>query len=389
MLRFDYLGSTYEVFEDRENEVKLMRLSSSCKDLYIPKYALHDGKQYLVTSIEPGKKTKSWDYNVEKDGRKRPKWERRYYNADVNVFYEEYNSLRTIYPIVTINFHNAMRVIGDYAFSDVETFDPLTLKLPQSLEKIGKYAFSNCKKLEIGCFPDNLKTIGDYAFSGCEQIKTLLIPDSVSSIGKNAFYECSSLKYLTIGSGVKVIEAGAFARCDKFMIVHIYNDPFEVMIAPNAFPSLATIKYHKADEHRRKYLSDDKVKALSKLMGMLKFFTSNNTTNFEHANDCNNKSKETLTNAVVLDDSVAANKQDTVINLDKLIDAVVADGVITDKERAVILKKAVASGYDSDEVEILLDAKLYEVQQKNKNSEPNKKRGKGRKDKGYSIKVCH
>ena len=373
MLKFDYLGSTYEVLEGRENEVKLMCLSSSCEDLYIPKYALNGGKQYLVTSIEPGKKTKSRDYNVEKDGRKRPKWERHYYDVDVNVFDDQCDCLRIIYSIVTINFHNAIRVIGDYAFSDVDTFDPLTLNLPQSLEKIGKYAFSKCKKIEIDCFPDNLKTIGDYAFSGCERIKTLLIPDSVSSIGKRAFYECSSLKYLTIGSGVKVIEAEAFARCDDFMIVHIYNDPFEVMIATNAVPSHATIKYHKADEPRRKYLSDEKVNALSKLMGMLKFFTFNNTINFVHANDCNDKSKETLTNVVVLDGSVTKNGQDAVINLGKLIDAVIADGVITDKERAVILKKAVANGYDSDEVEILLDAKLYEVQQNNKNSEPNKR----------------
>jgi hypothetical protein len=48
--------------------------------------------------------------------------------------------------------------------------------------------------------------------------------------------------------------------------------------------------------------------------------------------------------------------------LDKLIGAVVVDGVITDKERAVILKKATAAGYDADEVEILLDGKLAEKQ---------------------------
>ena len=48
------------------------------------------------------------------------------------------------------------------------------------------------------------------------------------------------------------------------------------------------------------------------------------------------------------------------IDLDKLIEAVIADGVITDKERSVIIKKATAAGYDADEVEILLDGKLAE-----------------------------
>ena len=46
--------------------------------------------------------------------------------------------------------------------------------------------------------------------------------------------------------------------------------------------------------------------------------------------------------------------------MEKLIEAVIADGVITDKERSVIIKKATAAGYDADEVEILLDGKLAE-----------------------------
>ena len=54
------------------------------------------------------------------------------------------------------------------------------------------------------------------------------------------------------------------------------------------------------------------------------------------------------------------------IDLDKLIAAVVADGVITDKERSVVLKKATAAGYDADEVEVLLDGKLAEIATKEK-----------------------
>ena len=59
------------------------------------------------------------------------------------------------------------------------------------------------------------------------------------------------------------------------------------------------------------------------------------------------------------------------IDLDKLIAAVVADGVITDKERSVVLKKATAAGYDADEVEVLLDGKLAEIAtKKNPNPKP-------------------
>jgi len=46
--------------------------------------------------------------------------------------------------------------------------------------------------------------------------------------------------------------------------------------------------------------------------------------------------------------------------IEKLIDMVVADGQITEKERGVVLKKAGALGEDIDEVEIYLDAKLHQ-----------------------------
>jgi hypothetical protein len=47
--------------------------------------------------------------------------------------------------------------------------------------------------------------------------------------------------------------------------------------------------------------------------------------------------------------------------LEKLIDAVVRDGVVTEKERAVLLRKATELKVDPDEVEIYLEAKLEEV----------------------------
>lgn len=64
------------------------------------------------------------------------------------------------------------------------------------------------------------------------------------------------------------------------------------------------------------------------------------------------------------------------IDLDKLIEAALADGVVTEKERAVLIKKATAAGIDADEFELLLDGKIYEsnknsVANNSKNSESN------------------
>ena len=48
--------------------------------------------------------------------------------------------------------------------------------------------------------------------------------------------------------------------------------------------------------------------------------------------------------------------------IEKLIDFAIVDGEITDKERGVILRKAESLGIDKDEVEMILDAKLYLAQ---------------------------
>ena len=48
--------------------------------------------------------------------------------------------------------------------------------------------------------------------------------------------------------------------------------------------------------------------------------------------------------------------------IEKLIELALADGQITEKERAVIVKKATEFGVDQDEVEMTLDAKLHQLQ---------------------------
>jgi hypothetical protein len=50
--------------------------------------------------------------------------------------------------------------------------------------------------------------------------------------------------------------------------------------------------------------------------------------------------------------------------LEKLIDLILEDGQITEKERSVIFKKAKESNFDIDELEILLDARLQKQNKK-------------------------
>ena len=65
--------------------------------------------------------------------------------------------------------------------------------LPDSLQKLGDYAFTYCKYLEEIKIPDGTLTIGVCAFYQCNNLSSLTIPNTVSSIGYGAFYNCSKL----------------------------------------------------------------------------------------------------------------------------------------------------------------------------------------------------
>jgi len=54
--------------------------------------------------------------------------------------------------------------------------------------------------------------------------------------------------------------------------------------------------------------------------------------------------------------------------LEKLIEMALMDGELTEKEKQILFKKAESFGVDLDEFEMVLDAKLFEKQQSNKQS---------------------
>ena len=47
--------------------------------------------------------------------------------------------------------------------------------------------------------------------------------------------------------------------------------------------------------------------------------------------------------------------------LEEIVEAALADGVLTDKERAVLHKRAQAEGVDPDELDIVLDGRLAKM----------------------------
>jgi hypothetical protein len=71
--------------------------------------------------------------------------------------------------------------------------------------------------------------------------------------------------------------------------------------------------------------------------------------------------------------------------IEALIDAALADGVLTEKEKQILFKKAQAEGIDLDEFEMVLDARLVELQKKSKEET---KKSAPKSDKFGDVRKC-
>lgn len=117
-----------------------------------------------------------------------------------DYYYDEINNndFSHLYDIKTIIIEEGITEIGHCTFlGDICGTELLknleTVVLPESLEKIGDYAFNRCPKLTRINFPSNLKSIGKFAFFGTN-LPYLHLPESVEEIGEGAFSGCNNLK---------------------------------------------------------------------------------------------------------------------------------------------------------------------------------------------------
>lgn len=93
--------------------------------------------------------------------------------------------------------------IGDFAFAqDFYGKSYSAVVIPDSVEKIGSYAFENCAQLSAVTFGADsaLTWIGDGAFTGCAMLESIAIGEQVDSIGQNVFEGCTALASISVAS---------------------------------------------------------------------------------------------------------------------------------------------------------------------------------------------
>ena len=177
--------------------------------------------------------------------------------------------------ITNLVMPDGMTSIGNYAFANCSGLTSVTIPNSVTSISIGEDVFANCSgitsmivesgntkydsrdncnaiietasnTLIVGCrntvIPNSVTRIGSYAFSGCSDLTSITIPNSVTSIGSNAFHNCvglTSFRFpnrletisvnvlsdchvtsIIIPGSVKTIEQGAFVSCQQLQDVY-------------------------------------------------------------------------------------------------------------------------------------------------------------------------
>ena len=111
--------------------------------------------------------------------------------------------------------------LPNYLFQNNE--DIVSVRIPDSVISIGKFAFHNCINLTEVVFSGNsrLTVIKEYAFASNSKLEEISIPEGVELIESYSIYACGALKSVTIPSTVTEIGYYAFGGCDS--LDEIYN----------------------------------------------------------------------------------------------------------------------------------------------------------------------
>jgi len=112
-----------------------------------------------------------------------------------------------------IKFSESLKSIDEEAFKGCTSL--IFTKFPKFLENIGSKAFQGCASLTSVDFTESssLKIISNQTFDGCKSLNSANIPNSVTHIGHGAFCGCSSMKSVILPDSLKIIAKYTFSDC--------------------------------------------------------------------------------------------------------------------------------------------------------------------------------
>lgn len=154
--------------------------------------------------------------------------------------------------ISQVRLPDSLLSIGNSSFAECTSLST-SINFPDSLTKIGEYAFSNSPIKGTLYLTQKITHIGDYAFLNCQLSTIYIRSENLNYIGKNAF-ECSTLKSITGNTDNYSTSDGVLFNKDKSVLLkypsgktnYFYAIPDSVKtISDSAFkncPNLKTLK---------------------------------------------------------------------------------------------------------------------------------------------------
>lgn len=138
-----------------------------------------------------------------------------------------------------VSLGNGVKTLGEYAFYHCKSIE--NIFIPESVTYLGKFAFSECdpstitidekntvydsrnncnaiietksNNILIGSrntvIPEDVESIGSWSFSECYRLKSIIIPNNITSINSTTFLRCNNLSYVEMDS-VRTIGDKAF-----------------------------------------------------------------------------------------------------------------------------------------------------------------------------------
>ena len=174
-----------------------------------------------------------------------------YYNKTLTISgtgdMYDYDSLATpwssgVGSINSVVIGSGVTSIGSNAFNQENIS---SVSIPDTVTRIGSYAFYYCQNLTSVTLPDSVTEIGAKAFSQCEALTSTNIPAGVTQIPSYAFSDCRALTSITIPAGVTLIDSYAFASCSGLTSAHFRGAPPD--IGYNAFQACSKLTIYPAD----------------------------------------------------------------------------------------------------------------------------------------------
>lgn len=120
---------------------------------------------------------------------------------------------------------------------------PTDIHIPSEIEGmpvtiIGRRAFSHCNCVSVD-LPETVEEIKDYAFSECRSLNRIELPHKVKQIGNHAFYNCRHLETIKLPGGITTIGDGALKNCTQLKLITIVINKNKNVTLKNCIPDLS------------------------------------------------------------------------------------------------------------------------------------------------------